>query len=475
MAPDAGTFEARLEAMLKRRVAGCRALLRAERLSGGANQETYRLHVDAADGERRLCLRRAAGGVGHHQTQAPGLATEALLMQVARAAGVPEPEVLHVLVPDDDLGEGFLMEWLDGETLGARIVRAPEFAAVRPRLARQCGEVLARIHAIDVDATGLRARLEQVRPAEFVRQKWLRYQSFDTPQPMIDYAARWLLAHLPADERVTLVHNDFRNGNLMIDGSGIRAVLDWEIAHLGSPLRDLGWLCTNSWRFGASDRPVGGFGDYEDLIAGYEAVGGARVDRAALRYWEVFGSYWWAIECLGMAEHYRNGPDKSVERPAIGRRSSECQVDCVNLLIPGPVALVQASADEDTDMPRVDELLVSVRDFLHREVMAGTEGRTQFLARVAGNSLELLRRERALGDAHRQAERARLEALLDTRGTLGELRWQLCRGLREERLPLELPGLAEHLRQTVVNQVAIDQPGYSGFKQALEWRPPARS
>lgn len=135
--------------------------------------------------------------------------------------------------------------------------------------------------------------------------------------------------------------------------------------------------------------------------------------------------------------------------------------------MPGPVALVQATLDEDTDMPRIDELLVSVRDFLHREVMASTEGRTQFFARVAGNSLELVRRERALGAAQRQAERARLEALLDARGSLTELRWQLCHALREERLPLTAPGLTEHLRQTVVNQVAIDQPGYSGLKTAL--------
>lgn len=464
-APD--SFESRLEAMLRRRLSDCRSLLRVERLSGGANQETYRLTIATADGERRLCLRRAAGGVGHQQTQAPGLATEALLMKVARAGGVPEPEVLHVLAPDDELGEGFLMEWLDGETLGARIVRAPEFDEVRKRLARQCGEVLARIHAIDVDAAGLRERLERVTPAEFVRQKWLRYQSFDVPQPMIDYTARWLLAHLPTDERCTLVHNDFRNGNLMIDASGIRAVLDWEIAHLGSPLRDLGWLCTNSWRFGVSDKPVGGFGDYDDLIAGYEAVSGQRVDRAALRFWEVFGSYWWAIECLGMAEHYRNGPDKTVERPAIGRRSSECQIDCVNLLIPGPVEPMAATPDEDTDMPSIDELLISVRDFLQRDVMMSTQGRTQFLARVAGNSVELVRRERAMGEAHRRAEHARLQALLDARGSLTALRRQLCQALRDERMPLDAPGLTDHLRQTVVNQVAIDQPAYAGLRTAL--------
>ena len=65
-----------------------------------------------------------------------------------------------------------------------------------------------------------------------------------------------------------------------------------------------------------------------------------------------------------MAEHFRSGPDKTVERPIIGRRTSECQVDCVNLLIPGPVELLKMSkAPSSVDMPRADELLVSVRDF----------------------------------------------------------------------------------------------------------------
>ena len=124
-------------------------------------------------------------------------------------------------------------------------------------------------------------------------------------------------------------------------------------------------ICTNSWRFGVTELPVGGFGEYEDLFAGYESVTGQKVDAEHVKFWEVFGSFWWAVGCLGMAEHYRSGPDQTVERPAIGRRSSECQVDCVNLLIPGPVELIEPQDLTDSDdMPRADELLISVRDFL---------------------------------------------------------------------------------------------------------------
>ena len=468
MGGERSDFEHILAAVVSRRIPGCRGLVSVERLSGGASQETYRITLATDHGERRICMRRAPGGVVPEERIAPGLATEALLMQAAREAGVPEPEVYHVLEPSDGLGEGFLMEWLDGETLGARIARSPELESVRPQLAHQCGEVLARIHAIDVQATGLAGRLQTQTPEQFVRQMLERYQFLATPQPMIDYAGRWLLDHLPAEPRTALVHNDFRNGNFMVDTHGIKAVLDWEVAHIGDPMRDLGWICTNSWRFGVTEKPVGGFGEYEDLFAGYEAVSGQPVNSDHVKFWEVFGSFWWAIGCLGMAEHYRSGPDQTVERPAIGRRSSECQVDCVNLLIPGPVALVDGrDLTDNDDMPRIDELLVSVRDFLREDVMTATQGRNNFLARVAGNSLDIVLRELCLGEPCRTAEHQRLKALLEAEGTLSELRWRLARSLREGGMSLDTPGLAEHLRATVVNQIAIDQPKYSGFRTAL--------
>jgi aminoglycoside phosphotransferase (APT) family kinase protein len=468
---DRAEFEARLAAIVTRVIPGCRGLEAAERLSGGASQETYRITLDTADGHRLVCMRRAPGGGVHVDPELrvnPGLATEALLMRLARDAGVPEPEVYHVLTPDDGLGEGFIMEWLQGEALGARIARAPDLGGVRARLAYECGQIMARIHSIDLERSGLRERLAVISPEQFVRQTWERYQLLGTPAPMIDYAARWLLAHLPDNPRLALVHNDFRNGNFMVNEHGVNAVLDWEVAHIGDPMRDLGWICTNSWRFGVTEKPVGGFGEYDDLFAGYESVSGEPVDPAHVKFWEVFGSFWWAVGCLGMAEHYRSGPDKTVERPAIGRRSSECQVDCVNLLIPGPVELVpEGNPTDSDDMPRVDELLVSVRDFLRDDVMGNTQGRTNFLARVAGNSLDIVLRELARGGEQRVREHARLKQLLGRDGGLSELRWQLTRALRDGSMALDQPGLAQHLRDTVVNQIAIDQPKYTGFQTAL--------
>ena len=459
-----------LTRVLAKHAPGFRSLRSCDRLSGGASQETYRVVIETADGERRYAMRRAPGGRPPNMPEAgAGLAAEAKLFRAARAAGVPEPEILHLFEPSDAIGEGFLMEWLEGETLGAKIVRGEEFAGVRPKLARQCGEVLARIHAIDVAKAGLDGALRTRSPAELVRESWSLYEAYGTPQPMIDYAGRWLLDHLPPASPPRLVHGDFRNGNLMMSPEhGVVAVLDWEIAHLGDPIRDLGWVCTNSWRFGQSDLVVGGFGELDDLLDGYASVAGSRPDPEHVKFWIVFGSFWWAVGTLSMAQIYRAGPDRSVERAAIGRRTSECQIDCVNLLIPGPVTPLVAEATRSTlDMPRADELATSVRDFLRDEVMPSTRGRTSFLARVAGNSLDILLRELELGPAHRAREQAGLERILGRAGDLETLRWELVRALRDGSMPLDHPGLADHLRETVAAQCAIDQPRYSGYRTVI--------
>jgi aminoglycoside phosphotransferase (APT) family kinase protein len=461
-------LDAKIAAMVLRRVPGTQSLVSAERLSGGASQETYRLVVATESGERKLCLRRAlTGSALAPPGGAPGLATEAALMKAARAAGVPEPEVLGVLDEDDALGAGFVMEWLEGETLGAKIVRDPAFEALRPRLAFECGAILARLHRVDLDATGLRDKLERMTPEVYIAQTWTRYRGFETPQPMIDFTARWLLDHLPEDTELTLVHNDFRTGNLMIGPNGVVGVLDWELAHVGDPMRDLGWLCTNSWRFGQSELPVGGFGTYEDLFRGYESVSGKPVDPVRVRFWEVFGSFWWAVACLAMAEAYRTGLDRSVERAAVGRRSSEAQIDCVNLLIPGQVDLCQPpSGTSNLDLPRLDELVTSVRDYLRTEVMA--RRRTDVSWRV----LRPIRDAWCCAISHSAKRRGNSattcvawSAATGSRNSSGH--WSRCcatdRGLASARSRQYLP-------ESVVNQTAIDPASYSGLKTAVNRR-----
>ena len=160
------------------------------------------------------------------------------------------------------------------------------------------------------------------------------YRSFERPRPVFELALRWLRERDPGPSKeVTLVHGDFRHGNLIIGPDGVRAVLDWELAHLGDPMEDLGWVCVNSWRFGEIDKPVGGFGTRDELFAGYEAAG-RRADPERVKFWEVMGTLRWGVMCCGMMQRFRQGPDHSMERAMIGRRSSETEIDLLRLLAP---------------------------------------------------------------------------------------------------------------------------------------------
>ena len=303
----------------------------AAKLSGGASQETWRFDIMHPDGAIGSILRRSPKGYGAAPGRAAGLDNEAALMRLAHAAGVPSPEVLHVLTPKDDLGTGFIMRRVDGETIARKILRDADYAEARPRLARQLGGIAASIHGIAREAL---PPLREMNATKEIAELAREYRSFDWPRPVFDLALRWLSQNDPGPSAdVTLVHGDFRNGNLIIGPDGVRAVLDWELAHLGDPMEDLGWICVNSWRFGEIDKPVGGFGSREDLFAGYEAAG-RKVDAARVKFWEVMGTLRWGVMCCGMMQRFRLGPDHSMERAMIGRRASETEIDLLRLLAP---------------------------------------------------------------------------------------------------------------------------------------------
>ncbi len=296
--------------MLGRRLDGRVEGLR--RLSGGASRETWSFLLDG----RALVLRRDPPGV-----RSAGMAREAALLRAAERAGVPVPEIVDA---DDDpaiLGSSFLvMVHVEGETIPRKILRDPEFAAVRPKLARQCGEILASLHTLGPDEI---AGLDEI---DQVAQFRTALDGLGQPHPTFELAFRWLEEHRPATHRRALVHGDFRNGNLIVGPDGVRAVLDWELAHVGDPLEDLGWLCVKSWRFGV-DLPVGGFGTYEELVAGYGPV-----DRPALHWWEVMGTLKWGIMCIVQTSAHTSGAVRSVELAAIGRRVCEVEWDLLGLL-----------------------------------------------------------------------------------------------------------------------------------------------
>jgi len=324
-----------IEEFLNRSVAswypGAICTANEKRLSGGASQETWSFEILHPGGSFGAILRRSPKGYGAAPTRAAGLAAEARLMQLAHDAGLPSPKVMHVLTPEDDLGSGFIMARVEGETIARKILRDAKFARARPLLARQLGKVAAGIHGLPRDQL---PKLREMSSTREIAEMQREYRGFNWPRPVFELALRWLAAHDPGPSaEVTLVHGDFRHGNLIIGPDGVRAVLDWELAHLGDPMEDLGWICVNSWRFGEIDKPVGGFGSREELFAGYEEAG-RRVDPASVKFWEVMGTLRWGVMCCGMMQRFRIGPDHSMERAMIGRRASETEIDLLRLLAP---------------------------------------------------------------------------------------------------------------------------------------------
>lgn len=328
--PPDDYFTVRLREVVRRALPGVRDIDGLRALPGGASQETWSCDALTEIGSVPLILRRAPPG-SSPPAEAIGLANEALLLRRLAPRGVPVPRVYGVLRAEDGLGDGYLMERLAGEANSRRILREPAYAQARTRLAWQCGEALARIHSIGPADLPELPQLRRGHAREEVAYYRQRHDTVGTPRPVFELAFQWLQQHLPPGEVITaLVHGDFRNGNIMVDDKGLCGVLDWEIAHLGDPMEDLGWICVNAWRYGYP-LPVGGFGTREDLFGGYEA-GGGHVDAARVRFWEVFGTLKWGIICESMARSYQSGDVRTVERAAVGRRASEAEIDLLCLM-----------------------------------------------------------------------------------------------------------------------------------------------
>ena len=370
------------------------------RLSGGASKETWSFDAIGADGTRTgLILRRDPPG----RPGEPGVVDrEAAALTTAHAAGLPVPEMLFSFSEIAFGAAGMIMRRVEGETIARRILRDDEYAAARRVLVGQLGEFAAALHAQTVPTffprpdplAGLREQLD----------------AFGRPSEVFELAMAELAATQPPPRDPVLVHGDFRLGNLIVGPEGLRAVLDWELTHVGSPAEDLGWLCVKAWRFGA-EAPVAGLGSREELLAAYRAAGGADISLAELRWWEILGTLRWGVICLTQAWAHLSGAHRSVELAAIGRRVAEQEWDLLLLLDPQAADRAAKARPRPTGEPRqqpapygrptASELLEAVREYLLGSVMPGTTGQLAFHARVAANALAIVARELELGQEPR--------------------------------------------------------------------------
>jgi aminoglycoside phosphotransferase len=353
--------------------------------------------------------------------------------------------VVGVLSASDSLGSGYVMVRAQGSADPAKILpSAPE------GLIGDIAGQLAQIHAIQLDDA---VAIPHQDTAQALAEFKSRFSAYGGDRPIIALAIKWCEDNIPEPALPSLVHGDYRMGNLMVDETGLTAVLDWELAHFGDRHDDIAYGCLNVWRFGQVDKPAYGIATFEEFFAAYEAAGGGSIDLDRFHFWMIFRTLWWALGCLQMADYWRSGADRSLERAVIGRRTSENELDLLMLLEDAApdcakvsVSISQPAPLRTMGEPSALEMLEAVREWIASDVKANAEGRGKFMAAVAMNALSMVQRELANPvDIHNKA---------------------LCDAILVGEQSLSTPGLLTKLRGEALAKLSNDVPKYAALQIA---------
>ncbi|MBH0119531.1 phosphotransferase family protein [Rhodococcus sp. CX] len=186
----------------------------------------------------------------------------------------------------------------------------------RLRLAGRLAELIAQVHRVDVETLGLDRILPNPgkNPAEAELERWeteLDKVELE-PQPALRFVARWLRDHIPPPpERLVLVHGDFRPANVLVHEGRLETLLDWELAHLGDPVDDLGWYTCSIY---SREHFLPGRWQVEDFLSCYvTAMGTGQVESGRLHFWQVMASFRLAIIALAGIRNFCLG---DTDRPA---------------------------------------------------------------------------------------------------------------------------------------------------------------
>lgn len=264
------------------------------RIPGGASRETWMFkavwQAAGARQSREFVVRKdpPAGLIASSRV------AELAFYRGLAGSGVPLPVVVAAEEDPRYCGAPFLlMERMAGIHSDFHVLLSPEWDDRRSGIARQMYEILGQVHAFDWRGTPIAAVDEAPEPGDCWERELARWQEALAanalePMPIARAAIRWLRRNRPAPaQRVAVVHGDYRVGNVFFHPDGtVRAVVDWELAHLGDPLEDLAWSFMEDWEWSRDGRK-GGIVSAEDAIAVYEQAGGGRVDRESLRWWGV--------------------------------------------------------------------------------------------------------------------------------------------------------------------------------------------
>ena len=293
-------------------------------LTGGASADINRIIFED---NKEFIVRRSV--VKDKAVMAIPKNMEAKIQKIVKEYGAPVPEIIMEFSEGAEIGEGYVMQSVGGETIPRKILRDDSYKNIRNKLPYEIGKSLAQIHKTKLEKL---QDLEKISFSESLEKLFMIYESFDQPQPVFDLAFKWLENQKILDYEEVLVHGDYRFGNFIISEKKLESIIDWELAHIGNPMEDLGWLCVRSWRFGNVNKRAAGLGDVDELIAGYEANSEIKIDKSQLDIWQLYGSLKWGIICMVQTFAHLSGAVKSLEKAAIGRRVSETEFDLMNMI-----------------------------------------------------------------------------------------------------------------------------------------------
>ncbi|MDW8172097.1 MAG: phosphotransferase family protein [Anaerolineae bacterium] len=305
----------------------------ARPLAGGASRDSWALDLRLGDQDFTWVMRRDLPTQMFDESL--NRAQEYALMDTAYRSGVLVAPVRHLCTDPSVLdGAFFLMDYIHAISIGPKVMQAPELAQARQRLPEQMAEQLAKIHAIDASNLEFLPRPQpgQTPAQAVIAQCYAILDALKVQNPVWEWTLRWAIRHAPTPVTQTFVHGDFRIGNLLIDESGLRAVIDWEFGHIGDPDEELGYVCMRDWRFGNGHLRCAGLCDRERFLRAYELASGRTVDRTSVTWWEVMGNIRWGIICMSQANRHLSGAEQSVELASLGRRSAEMQLEALRLI-----------------------------------------------------------------------------------------------------------------------------------------------